>query len=177
MNAMPSPWSAPVALFARPGSCGLISAWMVLRSFRKRVAAARIIKACKPSPADGCYAIGLAVGLRELGLYTVFCTDPDPNPTRREGRLYDRAARLAIPVKSAVDLSKLRELLKENAIIAAFDGTAGVGHFSPLTGVGRGKVILPYTERGFLPLKEFDEAWSAPGQARQCVLARRLPKS
>jgi len=171
---MPRPWSAPLALLILPGNCGPVSAWMVLRRFRKRVASARIIDVCRYSPAVGCYAIGLAVGLRELGLHTVFCTDHDPSPARREEDLYKRAHRLGIPIRPAIDLRDVRQLLKENAIIAAFAETGGVGHLSPLTGVNWGRVILPYSERGYLSLEEFEKSWSAPDHARQCVLVRRL---
>jgi len=82
--------------------------------------------------------------------------------------------RLAVPIKQAIDLSELPDLLKKYVIIAAFNGAGGVRHFSPLSGVSRGKLILPYSDRGFLRLEDFERAWSAPGRARQCILIRWL---
>jgi hypothetical protein len=49
-------------------------------------------------------------------------------------------------------------------------GTDGGGHFSPLVGFRRGRVVLPYTEDAGLPVDVFEARWPGPGNPRQCML-------
>ena len=50
------------------GHCGLIAAWQVLLHYGRRVAPARIASACGYTKRHGVFTIGLAAGLKALGL-------------------------------------------------------------------------------------------------------------
>ena len=172
---MPAPGEAPKALYWLPGNCGPMSVWQVLRRFGKRVGAARIVRACRHTEADGCYGIGLALALHEFGLRVAFHTGPDPAIEPREAECYEVARRVGLPVGPALELAELRRLVRRRTAIVYLAGTDGGGHFSPLVGFRRGRAMLPYTEDIGLPVAEFEARWSGPGYPRQCMLVSAAP--
>lgn len=165
---------APLGLRTLQGNCGPISVWMVLRQFSKRVGTARIVRACRHSKSVGCYSIGLAIGLCELGMHSVLSTDHDSSVVPAEKRLYKLAAKLEIPIEPAINLADLHQILLRYAIIVYYESSNGNGHFSPLTGLRNGNICLPYSEQGFLSIKRFEEVWNRPGFPRQSVLVRPM---
>jgi hypothetical protein len=152
-----------------------MSVWLVLRQLGKRVGASRIIRACRHTERDGCYGIGLALALHEFGLWVTFHTDPDPAIEPREAQCYTRARRVGIPIEPAVGLDELRRLVRRRPAIVYLTGSGGFGHFSPLVGFLRGRVVLQYTDDAILPIEEFEQRWSGPGYPRQCILVSAEP--
>lgn len=169
---MPDFTKAPTALSRLPGHCGPMSVWLILRYFRKRVGAARIIRACRHTERHGCYSIGLALALDEFGLRVAFHTDTDLEIEPLEARCYQRARRRGIPIGPPLCLSELQQAVRGHLAIVYLAGRGGEGHFSPLVEFRRGQAVLPYTDRGRLPVKTFERCWSGPGFPRQCVLIK-----
>jgi hypothetical protein len=147
-----------------------MSVWQVLRRFGKRVGVARIVRACRHTKADGCYGIALALALHEFGLRVTFYTDPDASIEPREAEYYGSARRLGIPVGPALGLPELRRLVRRRPAIVYLAGTDGTGHFSPLIGFRRRRVLLTYTEDTSLTVGLFEARWSGPGYPRQCMI-------
>jgi hypothetical protein len=118
----------------------------------------------------GTFTIGMAVGLSELGLTVAMHTDPDPAPNATERKLYATARRLGIPIRPAVPLAFLLDHLSPQCIpLVFYDETGGDGHFSPLFGVRRGSVDLPYANSQVSP-RTFARRWRAAGVYRQSLL-------
>jgi hypothetical protein len=164
---------APLALLETGGNCGLLSAWGVLRHFRKRTNSAKLIKRCGYTRRYGVFTIGLACALAEAGLRVSFHTQLDPDPKPLERRLYRRAHRLGIPILPAADILTLVAASRRGELpIVFYDTKDGVGHFSPLIGARGRKLLLPYGEDGGLRVNEFERAWSAPGICRQAVVTK-----
>src|SRR6266545_7912998 len=134
---------APAELLAVDGHCGPLAAWTVLRHFRKRTSAAKLLKACRYTRRHGVFAIGLAVALREHGLAVTFHTDPDRSPTSQERFLYARARHLGIAIEPALSLrAALAAAARGSVPIVLFQADRDP-HFSPLIGRRRGRLLLP----------------------------------
>ena len=166
---------APAALFRLPGHCGPMSVWLVLRHFKKRVGAARIIRACRHTDRRGCYSIALALALHEFGLRVAFHTDPDPEIEPLEARCYQRARGCGIPIEPALGVPELRQAIRGRLAIVYLAGRGGAGHFSPLVEFRRGQAVLPSTDRGRMSVEAFERCWSGPGFPRQCMLVEAEP--
>lgn len=176
MPAIPFPdyQHAPGALFSISGNCGPISVWLMLRHFRKRTSAERILRSCRYTKRYGTFTIALAIALHEHGLKVNFHTDEDPAPMPLERRLYKTAERSGMVVGPAIPIDELLHRIRKGEVaIVSFDTEAGIGHFSPLIGVKGRHLVLPYTEKGIMEIAEFERRWSAPGICRQCVFAIR----
>src|SRR5437773_734485 len=90
---------APKRLLAVEGHCGLVAAWSVLRYFGKRSSVATLERVCGHTKHHGVFTIGLAAGLKQLGLQVAFHSQPDRAIGVFEARMYARARRLGIHVK------------------------------------------------------------------------------
>src|SRR5215204_4373283 len=101
----PDYWDAPFQLLQLDGSCGVITAWGVLKYFRKRASSARLIKSCRYTKKHGTFTIALAVALREHGLTVKFFSEPDPNPNAIEKSCYRLAEKLGVQIYRAISLS------------------------------------------------------------------------
>src|SRR3954469_7916849 len=124
-------WSAaPTALVSTDRHCGPLAAWIVLRHFRTRTSAARLLRSTGHSANLGTFTIGIAVALAEHGLDVVFHTDPDPDIQPLERKLYARAQQLRIPLAPSVHLSHLREEIALGSVPVVFYRAGDDGHFS-----------------------------------------------
>jgi hypothetical protein len=174
VNPTPGYYKLPGALLALDGNCGPLSVWLLLKLFRKRTSSERIVRLCRHSKRFGTYTIALAIALRELGLKVSFHSEEDPDPMPLERRLYRTAERLGVVMGKALQVDELLNRIRHGEIaIVFFDTDAGGGHFSPLIGVKRQRLVLPYTDVGEMDAEEFERRWTAPGICRQCVFASR----
>jgi hypothetical protein len=161
----------PAALFAIDGNCGPISAWMALRYFRKRVAASRLVKLCRHTKKYGTFTISIAVALKQCGLSPVFHTEEDSEKKRIEISSYKAASQLGIPIRPALSLEELRELVLSGAfVIVFFDTIGGNGHLSPVASIGEQKISFHYSNEASLLLETFQARWSAPEICRQAIV-------
>lgn len=130
-----------------------------------------LVRACRYTKKHGIFAIALAVALRERGLRVTFHTDPDPAPKRIERICYARASALGVNVRRAIGLPSLLKSVRPNQIaVVLYDSPQGAGHFSPLLGRPRGKLLLPYDDDGGLDQRTFTRRWRAPDVLRQCLI-------
>ena len=174
LRTFPTLADAPWSLWKDPGNCGLVTAWAVLRHFRRRVDSRRLAAECRWSETDGTFLIALAVALHGHGLDVVFHTDPDPAPHRIERACYLRAAKLGIPVRPALGLEDVLCRLPRGWLpVVLYDTAQGNGHVSPLLGRAGRSLQLPFDDEGQLSTRTFLRRWRAPGVLRQCILARR----
>jgi hypothetical protein len=168
---VPSPWDAPRALLAAEGNCGLLSVWMVLKSYRRHTSSARILRACRHTKKYGTFTIALAVALREHGLEVRFHSEPDPSPRRIERAAYRVAAKAGVRLGPALRLQELLDRIGgHRTAIVYMEMPGGQGHFSPLLGVRDGLLVLPNTDEGMLPPDEFERRWTRPDILRQRIL-------
>jgi len=173
-SQFPGYYEAPRALFALDGNCGPMSVWLLLRHFRKRTSSEQIIRLCRYTKRHGTFTIALALALREHGLRVNFHTEEDPAPMPIERRLYKTAERSGVVVGNALQVNELLNRIRSGEVaIVCFNTDAGDGHFSPLIGVKRRQLVLPYTDQGRMDVEEFERRWTAPGICRQCVFAAR----
>ena len=167
-------WEAPSALLEIEGHCGLLTAWIVLKHFRKRVSVQSVTDCCRYTRRYGVFTVGLAACLKMHGLHVSFHTDPDPKIGSFEKGCYLRAAKLGILPRPALELSAVSTALRRGCIpIVLFNAESGNGHFSPLLAIRKGSVILPLADEEEMPKDRFLARWSEPGIHRQCVIAER----
>jgi hypothetical protein len=170
----PTILEVPQKIFHIDGNCGPIAAWAALHYFKKRVSQSRIISACHYTKKHGVFTIWLAVALHEFGLAVRFFSDPDLNPKAIEKKGYRVARKYGIEVEPAICPSELLKSIDRETIAIVFYITdMDQGHFSPLIGTRRGKLVLPYSENGVMSEEEFTKRSSAPDILRQCVLVSR----
>jgi hypothetical protein len=150
-----------------------LAAWIVLRHFRTRTSAARLLRSTGHSANLGTFTIGIAVALAEHGLDVVFHTDPDPDIQPLERKLYARAQQLRIPLAPSVHLSHLREEIALGSVPVVFYRAGDDGHFSPVADIASGRILLPNDDDGGLSVARFRRVWRQPGFPRQVVIARR----
>ena len=166
---------APRALRTMDGHCGLLAAWTVATHFHKRVSSATLIRQCGHTRRHGVFTIGLACALADIGLAVDFHTDPDPDPKPLERHLYPGAVRRGVQVLPAASVSMLLTTIGDGCIpIVSYDTAEGVGHFSPLLGVERGRLLLPHSAQGIMSRRAFEHAWRAPGICRQSIVVRAV---
>ena len=171
--SFPNLFDAPAKLWAVDGNCGLLAAWCVIKHYRRRTSADRLIRACGHTRRYGVFTIALATALREHGLDVTFHSQPDSDVKPLEQKFYRRAQDLQIPVLHPVSLPEL--LLHTSAghvPIVFFDTPSGQGHFSPLLGERRGRLILPHSNSGDMSRKVFSTYWNAREVLRQCVIIK-----
>jgi len=173
-KSLPGWWEAPRALLEIDGHCGPLAAWMVLRHFKKRVSVQGLVSACRYTK-HGVFTIALATCLKTHGLQVSFYSDPDSTIGGFEKRCYARAAKMGILPRPAIELPTVALVLRRGCIpIVLFNSETGIGHFSPLLGLRRGKVLLPLADEEEIPRDRFLARWSEPGIFRQCVIAGNL---
>jgi hypothetical protein len=169
---------APAALLATDGHCGLLAAWTVLRHFGKRPSAARLTKECGYTRRHGVFTIGLAAALAEYGLGVEFYSRRDSRREPIEKLLYKRARTLGVGIGPAISLQQLLGAIDNGHIpIVFYDTRDKVGHFSPLLGVHRGRLLLPNTLKGSVSVADFERGWRQPGILQQAIVAKRLPNT
>ena|SRR5580693_4804335 len=167
----PSYWDAPSQLLSLNGCCGPVTAWGILKYFGKRPSSAKLIEACRYSKRHGTFMIALAVALGEAGLSVSQYSDHDPDPHLIERRCYKAASRLGIRVAPTKGLNALLTQIGSGSIAVVFYLAAeGNGHISPLLGVEGPNLVLPYSNGGLLPRREFVKRWNEPGIFRQCLV-------
>lgn len=169
-DAFPTPADAPRSLLTLPGGCGPLAAWLVLRHFGRRVAARRVVEACRYTAEHGTFTIGLALGLRELGLRVRFHSEPDPEPPALEEACYAAAKEAGVEVGGALELAALLDEVGRDCVgVVLYDADGAEAHLSPLLG-SDGRHLVLATAATEIDSAEFDAAWRAPGILRQCVL-------
>jgi len=167
-----------VKLLAIDGHCGLLAAWCVLRYFRRRTSADRLIRTCGYTRRYGVFTIGLATALRDHDLEVIFHTEPDSDMKPQEKRFYQKAGALQIPILPPITVRALLANTVAGHVAIVFHNTqSGQGHFSPLLGERRGRLILPHSDGGSMTRSEFTKHWSAPEILRQCVIVKRPTKT
>ncbi len=108
----------------------------------------------------------------EVGGFVNFHTEDDPAPMPIERRLYKPAERSGVVMGEAHEVDELLHRIRQReVVIVSFDTVAQFGHFSPLIGVKRQRLVLPYTDVGEMDAEEFERRWTAPRICRQCVFA------
>jgi hypothetical protein len=168
----PDYWDAPSRLLQLDGSCGLITAWGILKYFKKRTSSERLIESCRYTKKHGTFTIALAVALRERGLSVRYFSEPDPNPNAIEKRCYRIAEKVGVQINGAISLEALLAQIGANCIpVVSYNTAENNGHLTPLLGTENGKVILPYSDKGLMPKREFLSRWGEPEIFRQCVVA------
>lgn len=174
MINFPEVYDAPLLLLALEGNCGPLSAWMVLKYFRKRVSSKDLLAACHYTRLNGTYTIGLAVALRGYGLDVSFYSELDQSQSSVERSLYKKAIRNGVNFRQAITIDNLLRKINEDYIsIVYFEASRGIGHFSPLIGNRNRSLLLTYTENGKMNIKKFKRKWNAAGYCRQCILIHR----
>ena len=147
--AFPTLYDAPAKLWAVDGHCGLLAAWCVIRHFRRRTSADRLIQQCGYTRRHGVFTIALATALNEHGLDVTFHTEPDLDMNPLERRFYQSARVLRIPVLPPISVRELLAHTAAGRVPIVFHNTpTGQGHFSPLLGERCGRLILPHSESG-----------------------------
>jgi hypothetical protein len=166
----PDRQSAPSSLRAIDGSCGLLVAWGVLTHFGRRSSPKRLIDACRYTKKHGVFTIALGLALHERGLRVTFHSDPDPAPNRIERTCYARARIVGLPVKRGISVSKLLSMTNRTRIAVALYNTAeGNGHFSPVLGQRLDRLLMPYSDEGWLDRRTFARRWREPDVLGQCL--------
>jgi hypothetical protein len=147
---------------------------MVLRHFRKRTSASRILRACRHTRKYGTFTICLAVALREHGLDVSFYSDNDPDPKYLERIVMRRARRIGVRLERPLSVEELaRRVSGRQIAVVFFDGHEGLGHFSPLIGSRNGRFLLPNWDEDMMAAHDFARRWSAPEVLRQCIIVSR----
>ena len=161
----------PFKLLNLDGGCGVVSAWMALHNFKKKVPLQKLIRMCDYSSDYGTYTICIAVALKELGLDVSFHTDEDNDKTAVELKAYRRARDLLIPVLPAFSVIDLHNALDANKyVIVLYDTPESVGHFSPVSAIDEGAIKLAYADEPILPISEFNASWRAEGICQQSII-------
>lgn len=162
----PEVGSAPVELTALSGACGPISVWMVLERHGIRSSAAEIIHRCRYTDEFGCFAVCMTAAFGEFGLSASLCTDFDDCPKEIEQSCYPK-----IQVQSAVSVEELLKAIHGgSSVIVSYLEDGDDGHFSPLSGLDNGELVLPYSKRGRIAVPEFERRWQADEIRRQAIV-------
>jgi hypothetical protein len=132
------------------------------------------MRVCGHTKRHGVFTIGLASGLRRLGLQVSFHSQPDPAIGSFEGRLYARARHLGIRTEPSRSLKFLLQQRRRGRVPIVFYNTpSGLGHFSPLLGVRGPALRLPLAPGGLMAKHEFLVRWNEPEILRQAVVVSR----
>ena len=168
-SSLPSLWDAPSALLGFDGHCGLLTAWVALRHFRRRTSADRLVRACGYVRRRGVFSVALASALHGHGLDVTFYSDPDPAMQPAERRYYARVRRLGILVQPAAPLKVLLAHVAAGRIpIVLYHRPDGEIHFSILTGAAGGRV--QFHDDTELTRRCFEHGWNTPDTLRQSVV-------
>lgn len=168
----PNYWSAPYRLLEIEGCCGLVTAWGVLKYFKKRTSSKRLIEACRYTKENGTFMISLAVALREHGLNIKFFSDNDPNPNPIEKLCYKIANPIGVQLNTSISIDALISQINPDSIpIVLYNTDENEGHITPLIGTEKNIIFLPYSHEEKMTKQEFIERWSEYGILKQCIVA------
>jgi hypothetical protein len=168
-KSLPSLFDAPLPIIATESHCALITAWVVIRCFGLQTSRRRIMRSCHHSVREGVFSIALACALREHGLDVQFHTETDPSPSPIEMRLYARAARLGIPILSAISIQNLLDHAQSDHVpIVLFQRPREGAHFAIL--VGSTRAYLTFHDQPRMTPSTFERAWTHPGIFRQSIV-------
>jgi len=82
------------------------------------------------------------------------------------------AERRGAVILPAVDVSTLLATVRTGSIpIVFYNVIDGCGHFSPLLGIQKRRLVLPHDDHGGMSLAQFDRVWITPETCRQAVVA------
>ena len=168
--SFPTFYETPLKLILMEANCGLVTAWSILKFFRKRTSSAKLIELCHHNR-NGVHTIALAVALRRHGLKVSFFSEPDSKPDTIEKRCFRVAKKIGIDVEPAINLDSLLAKLDSRSLAVVFYKTPeGSGHLTPLLGIDGENLILPVSDEGFMSKQEFLIRWSEPEMFRQCLI-------
>lgn len=169
--SFPNHFDAPNKLLQLESNCGLITAWCILKYFKKRTSSEKLIKLCRYTKKHGTFTIALAVALKKHGLNVTFFSDTDPKPHLIENQSYRIAKNIGVNIQPAIRLELLLESININKIAAVLYNTAeNYGHLTPLLGINGNNLILPYSDEGFMLKQEFLVRWNEPEIYRQSLI-------
>ena len=171
-NSFPKYFDAPLKLLQLESNCGLITAWSILKYFKKKTSAAKIIELCRHTKKHGTFTIALSVALKQHGLNVSFFSEFDPKPHLIEKRCYSIAKKIGVDIHQSIDLEiLLSKINSENIAVVLYNTPEDNGHLSPLLGKDDDNLVLPFSENGYLPRQEFLDCWNSPEIYRQCLIA------
>ena len=171
-TSFPTYFDAPLKLLQMESNCGLVTAWAILKYFRKRTSSAKLIELCRHTKKHGTFTIALAVALRQHGLKVSFFSEHDPNPNAIEKRCYRVAEKIGVDVQQAVSLdSLLLKISSRSLAVVLYDTPEGNGHLTPLLGIDENNLILPFSDEGSMSSQEFLTRWNKPEIYCQSLVA------
>lgn len=161
----------PKLLRELDGGCGVVSAWIVLRLFHKRVKSSDLIRQCRYTENDGVFIISLAVAIKQNGINVELYKDFDPNPEPLEIQGFIDAEKIGVKIFPAIPIIKASTFINENkVVIALYDTEDGQAHISPISSINKKKVTLMYDLEDEVKIDEFELRRSAPGICRQLIV-------
>ncbi len=170
-NSFPNYFDAPNKLLQLESNCGLITAWTILKYFKKRTSSAKFINLCCYTKKHGTFTIALAVALRKHGLKVSFFSELDPTPNAIEKRCYSVAEKIGVAIQPSIDLDiLLSKIGSETIAVVLYNTPEDNGHLSPLLGNDEKNLFLPFSDEGYLLKQEFLTFWNAPEIYRQCLI-------
>lgn len=168
---------APRCLRQLESGCGPLAAWGVLRYFRRRTSASRLITACRYTIEDGTFVIALAIALREHGLDVTFYSKHDPAPNPVERYCYPLAEQMGVRMRGEARLEAVLKQITEGTVpLILYNTDDDNGHISPIVGYSGGNVHLAYAESvksQVMSRKELLHCWTAPEICRQCLVVAK----
>jgi len=169
--SFPSYFDAPNKLLQLDSNCGLVTAWSILKYFKKRTSSAKLIELCCHTKKHGTFTIALAVALKKHGLNVSFFSEYDPNQHLIERRNYIIAKKIGINIQPAINLDLLLNNINSNNLaVVLYNTPENNGHLSPLLGNDRNNLILPFSDEGFMTKQEFLIRWNEPEIYRQSLI-------
>jgi len=153
------------------GGCGVVSAWIVLRLFHKRVKSIDLIRQCRYTENDGVFMISLAVAIKQNGINVELYKDFDPNPDPLEIQGFLDAEKIGVKIFPAIPIFNASTFINEKkVVIALYDAEDGLAHISPISSINKNKVTLMYDLEDEVEINEFELRRSAPGICRQLII-------
>ena len=166
----PTYFDAPLKLLQTESNCGLVTAWAILKHFKKRTSSAKLIELSRHTKKHGTFAISLAVALRRHCLKVSFFSETDPNPNAIEKHCFRVAEEIEVDVQPAISLDLLLSKVSPRSVVVVLYNTPeDNGHLTPLLGVDGNNLILPFSDEGFMSKQEFLVRWSEPEIYRQSL--------
>ena len=130
------------------------------------------MESCRYTKKHGTFTIALAVAFREHGLSISYFSEPDSHPNPIEKRCYRIAEKLGVQMNGPTSLKVLLAQVSSGRVpVVLYNTSENNGHLTPVLGIQNGNLILPYSDEGFMPRREFLRRWSEPEIFKQCVVA------
>lgn len=119
--------------------------------------------------------IALAVALSEHGLNIRFYSDNDSEPNLIEVESYKIANQIGVEISNSISINKLISQMTPHSIpIVLYNTDENNGHITPLIGVEKELLYLPYSDDGKMFKKEFIKRWDEEGILKQCIVAEHI---